>query len=76
MGSYCTDLADGGIFVAQAIQGGVDYIIRKDNVQREFKVLMAGSSESTPSSQMTNGTVSEFVASGSVQTYGEMKESD
>ncbi|KAK8794907.1 hypothetical protein WA588_003760 [Blastocystis sp. NMH] len=40
MGSYCTDLADGGIFVAQAIQGGVDYIIRKDNVQREFKVLM------------------------------------
>lgn len=46
MGSYCTDLADGGIFVAQAIQGGVDYIIRKDNVQREFKVLMPGSSGS------------------------------
>jgi len=46
MGSYCTDLADGGIFVAQAIQGGVDYIIRKDNVQREFKVLMTGNSGS------------------------------
>lgn len=44
MGSYCTELLDGSLLIAQAVQDGIEYILWKGENRKEIMVPIQGTS--------------------------------
>ena len=42
MGSYCTELLDGSLLIAQAVQDGIEYILWKGDNRKEIIVPIQG----------------------------------
>ena len=54
--TFCCNLQDGGILIAQSVEDGIDYVIHKDGEERAFRVPIGWSFLSLKSRVQTNET--------------------